>query len=100
MATNADCTYHGTEHPSLEGCKVRVVGIFRKRRDVPSRGHYLLSTPEAVARADYLTAEEAAEGVSHDTRVAVQPWIGCESRFSFVWYAALARDLDGFANLL
>ena len=86
-------TYHGTEHPYLRGCKVRIVGVMKRAAapdyDPERDGSYLRDEDE-IARAG---------GVTADDRVEVQPWIAAEHRWSFVSSDPKATDLASFRNL-
>jgi hypothetical protein len=86
-------TYHGTEHPYLRDCTVRIVGVMKRAAapdyDPERDGSYLRDEDE-ITRAD---------GVTADDRVEVQPWLEGEQRWSFVSSDPRAVDLAIFRNL-
>jgi hypothetical protein len=86
-------TYHGTEHPYLRGCTVRIVGVMKRAAapyyDPERDGSYLRDEDE-IARAGSVTA---------DDRVEVQPWLEGEQRWSFVSSDPLAIDLACFRGI-
>jgi hypothetical protein len=86
-------TYHGTEHPYLRNCKVRIVGVMKRAAapdyDPERDGSYLRDEDE-ITRAG---------GVTADDRVEVQPWLEGEQRWSFVSSDPRAVDLAIFGEL-
>jgi hypothetical protein len=86
-------TYHGTEHPYLRGCTVRIVGVMKRAATPdydPERDGSYLRDEDEIARAD---------GVTADDRVEVQPWLEGEQRWSFVTSDPRAIDLACFSGL-
>lgn len=85
-------TYHGTEHPYLRNCKVRIVAVMKRAAAPdydPDRDGSYLRDEEDIARAG---------GVTADDRVEVQPWLSDEQRWSFVCSDPKATDLACFAS--
>jgi hypothetical protein len=86
-------TYHGTEHPYLRNCKVRIVAVMKRAAapdyDPDRNGSYLRDEDE-IARTG---------GVTADDRVEVQPWLEAEQRWSFVCSDPRALDLGCFKKL-
>jgi hypothetical protein len=86
-------TYHGTEHPYLRNCKVRIVGVMKRAAtpdyDPDRDGAYLLDEDE-ITRAG---------GVTADDRIEVQPWLEAEQRWSFVSSDPRVIDLACFRGL-
>lgn len=86
-------TYHGTEHPHLRGCKVRIVAVMKQAaaRDYdPDRDGSYLRDEEDIARAG---------GVTADDRIEIQPWLDEEQRWSFATSDPRAIDLAIFRGL-
>jgi hypothetical protein len=87
-------TYHGSEHPYLRCCKVRIVAVM-KGAAAPDHD------PEH--EDSYLRDEDAlacAGGVTADDRIEVQPWLADEQRWSFVTSDPRAIDMDCFRGLI
>jgi hypothetical protein len=86
-------TYHGTEHPYLRSCQVRIVAVMKRAaaldNDPDGDGAYLRDEEE-IARAG---------GVTADDRVEVQPFLENEQRWSFVCSDPKAIDLALFRGL-
>ena len=85
-------TYHGTEHPFLQGLTVRIVAVLKNRARPDGDGH----------NDDYVTDDvdlDRAGGVTADDRIEVQPWMEDEGRFSFVTSDPRAVDLACFRHL-
>ncbi|MEK7382140.1 MAG: hypothetical protein AAB262_02525 [Elusimicrobiota bacterium] len=87
-------TYHGTEHPYLNGYRVRIVAVLKNaaRPDIDVDGPDYAN----VSDEDDLTR---AGGVTADDRIEVQPWMEKEGRFSFVTSDPRAVDLACFKKL-
>jgi hypothetical protein len=87
-------TYHGTEHPYLNGYKVRIIAVLKNAArpdiDVDGPDYAHLSDEDDLARAG---------GVTADDRIEVQPWMEKEGRFSFVTSDPRAVDLACFRKL-
>ena len=85
-------TYHGTEHPYLKGCRVRIVAVLKNRARPDGDGHNddRISDEVDLARTG---------GVTADDRVEVQPWMEDEGRFSYVTSDPRAMDLACFRHL-
>jgi len=86
-------TYHGAEHGSLQGYRVRIIAVIKGA-----------AAPDYDPDLDSVTLRDEADlaragGVSADDRVEVQPWLEKEGRFSFVTSDPLATDLACFAHL-
>ena len=86
-------TYHGTEHPYLNGYRVRIVAVLKNAArpdiDVDGPDYAHISDEDDLARAG---------GVTADDRLEVQPWMEKEGRFSFVTSDPRAMDLACFAS--
>ena len=82
-------TYHGTEHPYLRDCTVRIVAVMKRAATPDQDDSYLRDEAELAC----------AGGVTADDRVEVQPWIEAEQRWSFVTSDPRAIDLAIFRNL-
>jgi hypothetical protein len=86
-------TYHGTEHPHLRDCTVRIVGVMKgaaKADNDPDGDDSYLRDEDEIARAG---------GVAADDRIEVQPWLEGEQRWSFVSSDPRAVDLACFREL-
>ena len=86
-------TYHGTEHPYLRDCTVRIVAVMKRAaaaHNDPDGDDSYLRDEEEIARAG---------GVTADDRVEVQPWLTEEQRWSFVTSDPRAIDLACFRGL-
>ena len=87
-------TYHGTEHPYLNGYRVRIVAVLKNAArpdiDVDGPDYANVSDEDDLARAG---------GVTADDRVEVQPWMEREGRFSFVSSDPKSVDLACFRKL-
>jgi len=87
-------TYHGTEHPYLNGYRVRIVAVLKNAAradiDVDGPDYANISDEDDLARAG---------GVTADDRLEVQPWMEKEGRFSFVTSDPRAIDLACFKKL-
>ena len=86
-------TYHGTEHPYLNGYRVRIIAVLKNAArpdiDVDGPDYAHISDEDDLARAG---------GVTADDRLEVQPWMEREGRFSFVTSDPRAMDLACFAS--
>jgi hypothetical protein len=86
-------TYHGTEHPYLNGYRVRIIAVLKNAArpdiDVDGPDYAHISDEEDLARAGGVTAAD---------RLEVQPWMEKEGRFSFVTSDPRAMDLACFAS--
>ena len=84
-------TYHGTEHPYLNGYRVRIIAVLKNAArpdiDVDGPDYAHISDEDDLARAG---------GVTADDRLEVQPWMEKEGRFSFVTSDPRAVDLACF----
>ncbi len=69
-------TYHGTEHPYLKGCKVRIVKVFKNA----ARPDYDADKDDNYIWDDVTLTRVG--GVSADDRVEVQPWLEKEGRLA------------------
>jgi hypothetical protein len=86
-------TYHGTEHPYLRNCKVRIVAVMKRAAASnydPERDDSYLRDEEDIARAGGVTAED---------RIEIQPWLDKEERWSFATSDPRAVDLAIFRKL-
>ena len=87
-------TYHGTEHPYLNGYRVRIIAVLKNAArpdiDVDGPDYAHISDEEDLARAGGVTAAD---------RLEVQPWMEKEGRFSFVTSDPRAMDLACFKKL-
>ena len=87
-------TYHGTEHPYLNGYRVRIVAVLKNAArpdiDVDGPDYANVSDEDDLARAGGVTAAD---------RLEVQPWMEKEGRFSFVTSDPRAMDLACFKKL-
>jgi hypothetical protein len=86
-------TYHGSEHPYLRGCKVRIVAVMKRAAapdNDPDRDDVYLHDEEELVRAG---------GVAADDRIEVQPWLEGDQRWSFVTSDPRAIDLACFRRL-
>jgi hypothetical protein len=86
-------TYHGTEHPYLCNCKVRIVAVMKGAAPPdhdPEHEDSYLRDEDALARAG---------GVTADDRIEIQPWLEGEKRWSFVTSDPRAIDLACFRGL-
>ena len=86
-------TYHGTEHRYLNGYKVLIIAVIKGAAGPdydPDADEVYLTDNEDLARAG---------GVGPYDRVAVQPWLEREGRFSFVSSDPSATDLACFNHL-
>jgi hypothetical protein len=86
-------TYHGTEHPYLRNCKVRIVAVMKRAAASdydPDRDGSYLRDEEDIARAG---------GVTADDRIEIQPWLDREERWSFATSDPRAVDLAIFRKL-
>ena len=87
-------TYHGTEHPYLNGYRVRITPVLKNAArpdiDVDGPDYDHISDEDDLARAG---------GVTADDRIEVQPWMEKEGRFSFVTSDPRAMDLACFKKL-
>ena len=87
-------TYHGTEHPYLNGYRVRIVAVLKNAArpdiDVDGPDYAHISDEDDLARAG---------GVTADDRLEVQPWMEKAGRFSFVTSDPRAMDLACFKKL-
>ena len=81
--------YQGTEHPYMRGLEVRIVAVLKGctagNRD-PDEAYQTLRDEDSIIRSG---------GITEQDRLEVQPWVGSESRFSFVTSDARAEDLAG-----
>ena len=86
-------TYHGTEHPYLNGYRVRIIAVLKNAArpdiDVDGPDYAHISDEDDLARAGGVTAAD---------RLEVQPWMEKEGRFSFVTSDPRAMDLACFAG--
>jgi hypothetical protein len=86
-------TYHGTEHPYLNGYRVRIIAVLKNAArpdiDVDGPDYAHISDEDDLARAGGVTAAD---------RLEVQPWMEKEGRFSFVTSDPRAMDLACFAS--
>lgn len=87
-------TYHGAEHPYLNGCRVRIVAVLKNAAQHSGPG----DNPDYLSIRDDLSLAQAG-GITAADRVEVQPWIEEENRFSFVTSDARPDDLDCFKNI-
>ena len=81
-------TYHGDEHPYLQGYDVVIVAVLKGALRVEEYRH--------------LTSEEdvrGAGGVDADDRIEVAPFLPKEGRLSFVTNDPRAIDLEAFRHL-
>jgi hypothetical protein len=87
-------TYQGTEHPYLNGYRVRIVAVLKNAArpdiDVDGPDYANISDEDDLARAGGVTAAD---------RLEVQPWMEKEGRFSFVTSDPRAIDLTCFKKL-
>ena len=86
-------TYHGTEHPYLNGYRVRIIAVLKNAArpdiDVDGPDYAHISDEDDLASAGGVTAAD---------RLEVQPWMEKEGRFSFVTSDPRAMDLACFAS--
>jgi len=86
-------TYHGTEHPYLNGYRVRIIAVLKNAArpdiDVDGPDYAHISDEDDLASAGGVTAAD---------RLEVQPWMEKEGRFSFVTSDPRATDLACFAS--
>jgi len=69
--------YTGEEHPSIHGCKVKIL-------------YFITPGDEAIIKNDEYLEKR---GFKPNDRFDVQPWIKTLGRFSFISYDAKAKDL-------
>jgi len=86
-------TYHGKEHPYLDGYQVKIIAVIKGG----ASDSFDPDDDNSYITDDY--ALERAGGLTEDDRVEVQPWLAEKGRYSFATSDPRATDLANFAEI-